>query len=137
MTPVPAPPPATDPATDPALCALPGCARHVPPQHMLCRPDWARVPASQQRGIYRAWRSGNRAGALQMALAALGITPGPAPGPGPGEEPAEVRIVGTPAQVTALASRIGHVADVVHQSRLIPRREEPGRVTLYLRAASD
>ncbi|MFF4779437.1 hypothetical protein ACFY05_42140 [Microtetraspora fusca] len=44
-----------------------------------------------------------------------------------------VRLVGTPAEVELAAARIALVADVFSQSRQIPRREEQGRFSCYLK----
>ncbi|MGW3346762.1 hypothetical protein ACWDA3_25915 [Nonomuraea rubra] len=49
----------------------------------------------------------------------------------------EIRLIGTTSQVTRAASRITHVLDVLSQSRPIPRRQEPGRVSLFLRVRDD
>lgn len=49
----------------------------------------------------------------------------------------EVRVAGTPTEVSRAVGRIAHVVDVVKQSRQIPQRDHPGRVTVYLRVRAD
>lgn len=49
----------------------------------------------------------------------------------------QVRVIGTPAEVAAIISRISHVIDVAGKSRQVPRRDEHGRVSVYLEIAPE
>lgn len=39
-------------------CARPGCGRQVPRNHLMCKPDWYRVPYHLREAVNATWRFG-------------------------------------------------------------------------------
>lgn len=47
------------PSTDrPHTCHARGCATPVPPEMLMCKPHWAKVPPPIQRSVWRAYAPG-------------------------------------------------------------------------------
>jgi hypothetical protein len=50
-------------------CPRNGCTETVGDSHLMCGPDWRRVPARLQRAVYAAYRRGAGLGSEELAAA--------------------------------------------------------------------